>query len=265
MALFASVAVAHPYEKSGSYYGAAPAPSADYSGGASAGAHTVQQVSLAGLAKLVNIDAIEKYLNAPAPAAHGHDSASYSHAKYVVSASAPTAGHVISSSYSAAPAPAPSSDGYGASASPALYVNEAPSISYSAPAPTSSYSAPAPVASYSAPAASYAAPAKVATYAAHAPVASYAHYAPASSGYGASSYGYGGSAAAAPRYTVLPATVTQLNPGKTSYKTYQTPVKYSTVTLPVAASGPVANLYVPEKAGSYGYGSSISSYGGSSY
>lgn len=235
-ALFASVAVAHPYGKSTSSYGAASAPCGGYGGGAGAG--SVQQVSLAGLSNLVNIDAIERYLNAPASAAHGSGSASYSPAKYVVSASAPTAGPVISSSYSAAPDPAASSGGYGASAGPALYVNEAPAVSYYAPAPVSSYAAPAP------------APA----------------LAPAA-GYGASSSGYGGSASAAPRYSVLPASITQLNPGKTSYKTYQTPILYNTVTLPVAASGPVANLYVPENAGSdsSGSGSSKSCYGGSSY
>ncbi|XP_017476362.1 PREDICTED: chorion protein S19 [Rhagoletis zephyria] len=234
LALIAAVTAGHSYGSANpSTYGAAPALSS-YESGSSASA--VQQVSLAGLTNLVDVGAIERYLNAPAPSQHGRNSASYAAAKYVVAPSAPSAGPVISSSYSAAPAPAAASHG----AAPAAY-GAAPATYAAAPAPIT-YASAVPSVSYGQPA----------------PLPSYGSAAVSSGGYAAS---------AAPKYEVLPAYVSQINAGKNNYKTYQTPIQYSTVTLPVAPAGPVANLYVPENAGSgsSGYSSSGSSYGGASY
>ncbi|XP_054735205.1 chorion protein S19 [Anastrepha obliqua] len=224
LALFASLAVAQAYGPPSPL----PPPPPSYGGGSGGyGAPAIQQVSLAGLSKLVNIGAVERYLNGPAASYSGQNSGSYAPAKYIAAASGPSRGTVISSSYSEAPA------SYGGGASSGGYGGG-----------NGGYGG-APV-----------------------PILCGGNGIPCGHGGGNGGYGgapvpiisgYGG--AARPKYQVLAAHVTQINPGKNNYKAYQTPIRYSSVALPIVPNGSVANLYVPENKG---YGSSGSSYGGGS-
>ncbi|XP_067642795.1 chorion protein S19 [Eurosta solidaginis] len=198
LALFATVVMAHPYghHSAPQHYGES--------------SHKVHEVSLDGLSKIVDIAAIEKYLNAPAHHHHDIHSASYAPAKYVAAASEPVPGAVISKSYSAAPSAYHGHHGYSGEGHGAVY-NAAPVYDAAA------------ASSYSPKAEKYAGAYKSAGYGTH----------------------------SVHKYTELPAYVTQIHAGKHNYKTFETPIKYSTVTLPVAPAGPVANLYVPEHHSSY--------------